>query len=671
MLNRLSGMLPRTLMLMMVWGCAVFLWGTFSAWARHQYIERQRQVSAEYARGAAEWFASKLETLKPLAQDQRLKMGLDLPSGVSSLPVQRALYEYSYLHNQQDVYAVELNQRKVAMVATAAPLSQDVLARLNTLRDNYRVVMGTGVHNGVVLLGIKVQAPLPQQVFVLIPIRLDQMAEEAFLPTLLHGMEVGLVMPHASGWAWWRGDSSGFTLDKAMSEAMDRRLDAMETEKQYAILTPLAGLPVMLGLRGSGALSKVDMLPHVLVGMWALLMSVFILWAPTRGVRMVVVQQAGPVLRPLQKAWGPVQGLVAGLSDRIERKVAANLKGQWQERQIAAPLVDGPGHFASSDFTSARERVDPQIAELNKRRGAPPPVKKKDSLPHPDEEYLAPEKVVPQRFATLNEAAKLSREQEVEAQAREDLRTQVKRCIKEKRVHLVYQPVFRVSDDMPVLHEVFARLISPTGREIMPGEFLPIATEHKLTLDLDMAVFEKVLADHFEEGRQPVTPLALNISSTSLDGVSYLKAMVATGPRVLQKLAFEVRSQEMVRDPKALRLLKDMQQYGGHLAVDYFGGGEAMLEASKRMGFDYVKIDCNAFTSGPEQKKELIRLCQAAQKLGLATILEKVGTQSVAAFARRTGAPYLQGYALSVPQPQLVAMSLSPQIAGMAALANR
>jgi EAL domain-containing protein (putative c-di-GMP-specific phosphodiesterase class I) len=664
-------MLPRTLMLMVVWGSAVFLWGTFSAWARHQYIERQRQVSAEYARGAAGWFEEKLQAIKPLAEDQRLKMGLDLAAGVNSLPVQRALYEYSYLHNQQDVYAVELTQRKVAMVASAAPLSQDVVARLNTLRDNYRVVLGTGVHNGVVLLGLKVQAPLPQQVFVLVPLRLDQMAEEAFLPTLLHGMEVGLVMPHASGWAWWRPDSGGFTLDKDLSTAMDQRLDAIEKDKHYSIMTPLGGLTVMLGLRGSGALSKVDLLPHLLVGMWALLMSVFILWAPTRGVRMVVVQQAGPVLRPIQQAWGPVQGLVANLSERIERKVAANLKGQWKEAQVTVPLVNGPGHFASSDFTSAKERVDPQIAELNKRRGSPPPLKgKKGSLPEPDEEYLAPEGVA-QRTATLNEAARMNREQETEAAAREDLRTQVKRCIKEKRVHLVYQPVFRVADDMPVLHEVFARLISPTGREIMPGEFLPIATEHKLTLDLDMAVFEKVLADHFEGGRQPVTPLALNISSTSLDGVSYLKAMVATGPRVLQKLAFEVRSQEMVRDPKALRLLKDMQQYGGHLAVDYFGGGEAMLEASKRMGFDYVKIDCNAFTGNLEAKKELIRLCQSAQRLGLATILEKVGTQSVAAFARRTGAPYLQGYALSVPQAQMVAMSLSPQIAGMAALANR
>lgn len=666
-MDRISGWLPRALLLMVVWGCAVFLWGTFSAWARHQSIERQRQVSATYAVRAAEWFEGQFQQLKVLADDSRLQMGLDLPGGIASLPVQRALYEYSYLHGQQDVYIVELTQRKTSMVATAAPLPTAAMARLDTLRGRYRVVLGMGQANGMLLLGMRVKAPLPQQVYVLVPVGLDQMAGEGLLPTLLRQMEVGLVVPHTAGWAWWRSDAMGFTMDDALSAAMDRREDALESEGAYAVMTPLPGLPgVMLGLRGKGVLSKVDMLPHLMVALWAVLMSVFILWVPTRRVRMQVVQQVLPAVRPLQIALAPVRGLVAGLGDTLERKVAGSLKGQWREAKVAAtPLVDGPGHFDSSDFVSGRDRVDPAVAETNKRRGLPP-LRKKDATPPPDEEYHLPDHAP--RSASLNDAAHLKHEQE--RTAREGAAEMIVKCIKEKRVQLVYQPVYRATDDAPVMHEVFARLVTAKGREFLPGEFLPVAEAHKLTLDLDLAVLERVLAEHFDAGQLPLTPLALNISSTSLDGVAYLKKMIATGPRVLQRLAFEVRSQEMVRDPKALRLLKDMQVHGGHLAVDYFGGGSAMLEASKRMGFDYVKIDCNAFTGSTEAKKELIRLCQTGQRLELAIILEKVGSQSAAAFARRTGAPYLQGYALSVPQPRLAVSSLSPQLDGLAALAN-
>src|SRR5690606_12030032 len=107
---------------------------------------------------------------------------------------------------------------------------------------------------------------------------------------------------------------------------------------------------------------------------------------------------------------------------------------------------------------------------------------------------------------------------------------------------------------MPVMHEVYARLLKSTGAIITPDVFLPVTAAHHMTLDLDIAVLRRVVHEHFSGGT-PKTPLALNISSTSLDGIAYLQEMANQGPRVLQKLGFEVRSQEMIRDPKALKLL--------------------------------------------------------------------------------------------------------------------
>lgn len=203
-----------------------------------------------------------------------------------------------------------------------------------------------------------------------------------------------------------------------------------------------------------------------------------------------------------------------------------------------------------------------------------------------------------------------------------------------------------------------------------PGEFLPTAIEHHLTLELDLAVFRRVKYEHFRDGAMPLTPLALNISSTSLDGITYLQEMVSQGGTVLQKLAFEVRSQEMIRDPNAMKLLKDLQRHGGNLAVDYFGGGIAMLEASRAMGFNYVKLDCHRFTTSAEAKKELIVLCQHARKLALPVILEKVEDAAMETFVRRAGGGYLQGYGMGMPQPAMSVTPLAPRLEKMAGIAG-
>jgi EAL domain-containing protein (putative c-di-GMP-specific phosphodiesterase class I) len=244
----------------------------------------------------------------------------------------------------------------------------------------------------------------------------------------------------------------------------------------------------------------------------------------------------------------------------------------------------------------------------------------------------------------------------------------IEECLRENRIKLLYQTVYRIADNAAVMHEVFARLVTPEGRVMQPAEFLPVATEYRLMLELDLAVFRKVMAEHFDGGGTPLTPLALNISSTSLDGVAYLQEMANQGPRVLQKLAFEVRSQEMIKDPKAMRLLKDLQKHGGNLAVDYFGGGTGMLEASKTMGFNYVKLDCARFYANDEGKKELIVLCQKAQQLDLPVILEKVGSEAMQTFARKVGANFMQGYALNIPRTELSIVPLSPGVGGVAAL---
>lgn len=651
-------------MLLVVWGSAVFLWSSFGAWARHQQAQHEKSLAASQMAGVQRWLAQVMAPVERLAGDSRLAEGLQLPAGVQSLPVQRVLYEFAYKAGQPEVYAVDADRRTVGATAGASPLDPPVLERLADLAyAGEQVFLGMGQRNGQVLVGHVVANTGSARILVLVPLTLGQLAAAQPATGALPGQRtLGLVLPHTAGWAWWESGEAGFRLQSGMVEAA-RGNGLTATSAELGVTIPLPGWPELsLGLHGPHPLTGARVLPQALVALWALVMTGMILWYPLRKVRRKALVAAAPVVGPVSGALRPIGAITSKHWDR--------LAAAWVKATADAPLVDGPGHFEQGDFVPVHTRLANMIRQGKRFRapaglngGGPAAASVGPAISAPAAEGpVAPPVGGPEAPALPAGDG--------EKPDRGKMKDIITACLREGRVALLYQPIYRAEDNVPVMHEVFARLVTEDGRMMTPGEFLPTAIEHHLTLELDLAVFRRVKYEHFRDGAMPLTPLALNISSTSLDGITYLQEMVSQGGTVLQKLAFEVRSQEMIRDPNAMKLLKDLQRHGGNLAVDYFGGGIAMLEASRAMGFNYVKLDCHRFTTSAEAKKELIVLCQHARKLALPVILEKVEDAAMETFVRRAGGGYLQGYGMGMPQPAMSVTPLAPRLEKMAGIAG-
>lgn len=663
-MSNLRAWLPRALMLGVIWGIAVFLWGTFGAWTRDQYVESELRLAESRADSIDNWLNQAISPLARLANDKRLAIGMELPAGVESLPVQRVLYEYAYLTGQTEVYIVDLLHQRVGHTAGATTLPQGVITRLADMDSSNHMLMGIGQRGGQMLLALKVDAPLPNKLIVMIPTSLATLATgqpDYYLPGT---RKLSLIVPHTAGWAEWREGEQGFQLDEKLTTAMRHGTHSLADGTTMTVMTPLKGWPqVALGLQSPNKVSGTRLLPQLLVGLWALMMSAMVLWS-SAPIQRKIMATAAPVLEPLGNVIGPVRQAFATIIDSIGNG--------WASANKEVPLISVSGAF-DSDFNSAPElakrmgmrRAKSSGKQLKLNQNATNRVARATNT----KKITLTRNMQPMQWPDFEKPRAAPPKEEESNIDNEDIKAVIEDCLRKRRIKLLYQPIYRAGDNMPVMHEVYARLLRENGEIITPDIFMPVTIKHHLTLELDLVVLRKVVNEHFNAGASPMTPLALNISSTSLDGIAYLQEMASQGPRVLQKISFEVSSQEMIRDPKAMRLLKELQKHGGNLAVDYFGGGIAMLEASRAMGFNYVKMNCARLIGSDAGKKEIITLCKHARGIGLPIILEMVGDKESLEFSRRAGAEFLQGYALARPLDRLATQPLTPDLDGVKNLA--
>ncbi|NBV54412.1 MAG: EAL domain-containing protein [Proteobacteria bacterium] len=633
----------RALFLCLLWGGGLFLWGSAAAYLAYQATRAEQQTLQQHLAQIEPWLTTYLEPMQKLAADKRLLMGLNLPGGLASAPVTRLLYEFSYAQRLPEVYIVDVTSKAINKTAGAGVLSTEVLQRLSQFSSSQPSILAVGVLRGNAYLVQPVPARLPQKVLLLVPLNLENWATAWPQPSSNNGensenasasQQLGLLLPHTSGWAWWQARGRSFTLLANAPATFPLNGNFTPPQGQPLTITPLPSITaVAVGMpatppHGTGWLSAASIL-LLLIGTAA------ILWKPTTAVRQKIQQQASHYAAPALHALAPIVLPLEALFAKA-KAVGQNLTAATAE----PALVSGPGAFDAADF---------QTGTPNRSGG-------KKTKP----------RFVPQATATSPETGSTpsdeqpdSQQTKTEEDAQKNLTKHVVQALENNRVSLLYQPIYRADDGKPVMHEVFARLTDDKSNIITPGQFLPITEELGLNPKLDAAVFRKVLNHHFAPGVVPATPLALNVAATSLDGINYLQELIRHGPSVLRHMAFEVRSQEVVRDATAIKLLKDLQANGGHLAVDYFGGGKTMLQASKSMGFNYVRFDAMRFATEAAQS-ELAQLCQEAKEVGLPVILERIENPQMEMFARQAGVSYLQGYGLAKPADKMTTEPRKP-----------
>ncbi len=232
-------------------------------------------------------------------------------------------------------------------------------------------------------------------------------------------------------------------------------------------------------------------------------------------------------------------------------------------------------------------------------------------------------------------------------------------CLKYNRLRLYYQPIVDIASRKPVMYEIYLRLIDREKREIAPGRFIPTVIQHNLSEKIDRAVIQTAIKQNLSRltGGQARLSFNINLLGKTLDSIHFLEDLIhsITNQGVTPaRLQFEIRSREILEDPQGLDFIHACQEIGCRFVVDYIGGGARAVEATRRMKFDYLKLDGLRLAPDDQPDEAKINeLISKAHELNLPVIMEKIEGPKLLKLCMEKKIPYVQGYFVARPTDKL------------------
>ena len=238
--------------------------------------------------------------------------------------------------------------------------------------------------------------------------------------------------------------------------------------------------------------------------------------------------------------------------------------------------------------------------------------------------------------------------------------SELRQAIGQDQFLLYFQPRADLASDAISSLEALVRWRHPVRGLVEPLEFIGLAEETGLILELGRLVVEKTCAQLAQwklEGKTLV-PVSVNISPRQLNEAK-LPAMLAEAlarhdiaPDFLE---LEITESLMTGGtPEVNRNLATIRRMGVKLLVDDFGSGYSSLAQLQRLDFDVLKVD-RAFTadldSGQQGQVFFIAIITMAHALGMRVVAEGVENARQAAILKELGCDEMQGFYISPPLP--------------------
>lgn len=242
---------------------------------------------------------------------------------------------------------------------------------------------------------------------------------------------------------------------------------------------------------------------------------------------------------------------------------------------------------------------------------------------------------------------------------RVEIDSKLRRALDEGDFYLKYQALMDAGSGVVIGAEALIRWDDAQLGEVSPDEFVPLAEESGLIVDIGNWVFDTAFADvkkWRENSDHKDFYIAINLSSRQFRGVDIVKTI----SDYLEKydlpgdsLELEITERLLMKDvPHVINILNQFKKMNIRLSIDDFGTGYSSLSYLKRFPFDVLKID-KSFISDIGEDPDDTALCDAiiamAHSLGLSIIGEGVENQLQFDFLSERGVETIQGYFVSEP----------------------
>jgi diguanylate cyclase (GGDEF)-like protein/PAS domain S-box-containing protein len=236
------------------------------------------------------------------------------------------------------------------------------------------------------------------------------------------------------------------------------------------------------------------------------------------------------------------------------------------------------------------------------------------------------------------------------------LKSKLRRALERDELVILYQPKVDLRDGRVVGAEALLRWRLPGHGDISPSQFIPLAEETSLILDIGEWVMNRVAADYREWQKTVPEPgrIAINLSLRQLKQPSFIARCRNVFRRnEVSPTCFELEVTEttIMTDPKrTIGLLNELYAMGLHLAIDDFGTGYSSLSALQQFPISTLKIDQSFVRDVAVDSDDaaIVRtIIDMGKSLNLVVIAEGVETVEQLEFLRQHGCWFAQGRLLS------------------------
>ena len=246
------------------------------------------------------------------------------------------------------------------------------------------------------------------------------------------------------------------------------------------------------------------------------------------------------------------------------------------------------------------------------------------------------------------------------ARRRFSIETELRRALDKDQLQLFYQPLVDLKSGEVAGFEALARWTHEDRGEISPTEFIAVAEESGLILQLGRWAMDRAVTTlkGWDLAAGEALPLYVGVNLSAIQVArDDIADMVGDALRSSgldgKRLTLELTESSIVQDPaRATRVFEALKALDATVAMDDFGTGYSSLAYLQKLPIDVLKID-RSFVSGMLQDSDSVAIVRAvlslAEALGMSTTAEGIESVELATTLAALGCKSGQGYYFARP----------------------
>ncbi|UJF23191.1 EAL domain-containing protein [Shewanella sp. OMA3-2] len=237
----------------------------------------------------------------------------------------------------------------------------------------------------------------------------------------------------------------------------------------------------------------------------------------------------------------------------------------------------------------------------------------------------------------------------------------IREALKDDLFEVYYQPKVDLKSDCLTGMEALVRLNHPKHGIIPPNDFIPLAEENGLIVEIGDVVLRKAcfaaqkwLEQGLFNGR-----VAVNLSSRQFalpDLQQRIESILRLTKLPAHHLELEITEGTVIKNPEnAIKVMQQLAKMGVSLALDDFGTGYSSLSYLKRFPINCLKID-KSFVDDIDKSDRDLKMVDSiitiAHNMGLTVVGEGVEQAAQLNILKALNCEEIQGYIFSKPIPE-------------------